>query len=184
MSASKKIIWKGILRYVFIRVDRLEIHSVMLVFLTSFLNCWPTNVLSGWTLLTPPLTCVNKYMYLTAVLRIRIRDPVPFWPLDPGSGIGFFRIPDLGSRIPNSYFWELSDNFLGKKYYNSLKIDPNFFLQHFKSKIIQFCEIYGSKKKGMTTNFFSPLSFIAVFGSGIRDPRSGIRDPGSGIRDG
>ncbi len=30
----------------------------------------------------------------------------------------------------------------------------------------------------MTTNFFSPLSFVAVFGSGIRDPRSGIRDPG------
>jgi hypothetical protein len=28
------------------------------------------------------------------VLRIRIRDPVPFLPLDPGSGIGFFRIPD------------------------------------------------------------------------------------------
>jgi hypothetical protein len=26
-------------------------------------------------------------------------------------------------------------------------------------------------KKGMTTNFFSPLSFAAVFGSGIRDPR-------------
>ncbi len=23
-----------------------------------------------------------------SVLRIRIRDPVPFWPLDPGSGIG------------------------------------------------------------------------------------------------
>jgi hypothetical protein len=30
-------------------------------------------------------------------------------------------------------------------------------------------------------NFFSPLSFVAVFGSGIRDPRSGIRDPGSGM---
>ena len=29
-----------------------------------------------------------------SVLRIRIRDPVPFWPLDPGSGISFFRIPD------------------------------------------------------------------------------------------
>jgi hypothetical protein len=53
-----------------------------------------------------------------------------------GSGIGFFRIPDLGSRIPNSYFGELSDNFLGKKFYNSLKIGPNFFLQHFKTKII------------------------------------------------
>jgi hypothetical protein len=25
---------------------------------------------------------------------VRIRDPVPFWPLDPGSRIGFFRIPD------------------------------------------------------------------------------------------
>jgi hypothetical protein len=35
----------------------------------------------------------------------------------------------------------------------------------------------------MTTNFFSPLSFVAVFGSGIRDPRSGMgknQDPGSG----
>ncbi len=32
-----------------------------------------------------------------------------------GSGIGFFRIPDLRSRIPNPYFRELSGNFLGKK---------------------------------------------------------------------
>jgi hypothetical protein len=34
------------------------------------------------------------------------------------------------------------------------------------------------------TNFFSPLSFVAVFGSGIRDPGSGMsknQDPGSGI---
>jgi hypothetical protein len=31
---------------------------------------------------------------------MRIRYPVPFRPLDPvpGSGIGFFRIPDLGSQ--------------------------------------------------------------------------------------
>jgi hypothetical protein len=38
----------------------------------------------------------------------------------------------------------------------------------------------------MTTNVFSPLSFIAVFGSGIRDPASGMgknQDPGSGIWD-
>jgi hypothetical protein len=36
----------------------------------------------------------------------------------------------------------------------------------------------------MTTNFFSLLSFVAVFGSGIRDPGSGMgknQDPGSGI---
>jgi hypothetical protein len=33
----------------------------------------------------------------------------------------------------------------------------------------------------MTTNFISPLSFVAVFGSGIRDPvwvKIRIRDPG------
>jgi hypothetical protein len=30
----------------------------------------------------------------------------------------------------------------------------------------------------MITNFFSPLSFVTVFGSGIRDPGSEIRDPG------
>ncbi len=40
-----------------------------------------------------------------------IRDLVPFWPLDPGS---------------QTIFWELSDNFLGKKFHNSLKIYPNF----------------------------------------------------------
>jgi hypothetical protein len=35
-----------------------------------------------------------------AVLRIRIRDPVPFWPLDHG-----YVFPDPGSQILNSYFW-------------------------------------------------------------------------------
>jgi hypothetical protein len=35
----------------------------------------------------------------------------------------------------------------------------------------------------MTSNFFSLLSFVVVFGSGIRDPGSEIRDPGSEIRD-
>jgi hypothetical protein len=40
-----------------------------------------------------------------------------------------------------------------------------------------------SPKKGTTTNFFSPLSFIAVFGSGVRDPgwvKIRIRDKHSG----
>ncbi len=41
-----------------------------------------------------------------AVLRIRsLFDP---WIRDPEWV--FFRIPDLGSRIPNPYFWELCDN--------------------------------------------------------------------------
>ncbi len=57
-----------------------------------------------------------------------IQDLVPFWPLDPGSGMGFFWIPDLGSQIPTPYFEELFDNYFGKNFYNSLKIGPNFFL--------------------------------------------------------
>ncbi len=78
-----------------------------------------------------------------------------FDPWNPGSGIGFFRLPDIGSRIPNPYFWELSDNFLGKKFYNSLKIGPNFFLQHFKTKIICNFVKFVATLKVMTTNFFS-----------------------------
>jgi hypothetical protein len=70
----------------------------------------------------PKLLQRREKSFLYAVLRIR--DPVPFWSLDPGSGIGFF-------RIPNPYFWQLTDNFLGKMFKNSLKIDPNFFLQLF-----------------------------------------------------
>jgi hypothetical protein len=39
--------------------------------------------------------------------------------------------------------------------------------------------IFVATKKGRTTNFFSPLSFVAVFGTEIRDPewtKIGIRD--------
>ncbi len=57
---------------------------------------------------------------LHAVFRTRIRDQVPFWLLDPGSGIGLFRVPDLGSWIPNPYFWELGYRFLVKNFNNSL----------------------------------------------------------------
>ncbi len=102
------------------------------------------------------------------MLRIRIWDPVPFWPLDPGS------------HIPNPYFWELSDNFLGKKFYNALKIGPNFFLWHFKTKnYFQFCEICGYINKVWQEIFFHP-SLLLLF----LDPGSGMgknQDPGSGI---
>ncbi len=57
------------------------------------------------------------------------------------------RISYPGSRIPNSYFWELSDDFLGKKFYNSLKFGPKFFLQQFKNKIIlNFVKFLATKK--------------------------------------
>ncbi len=58
----------------------------------------------------------------------RIRDPEEVYS---GS-----RISDPGSRIPNPYFLQLGDKFFGKKFYNSLKTGPNFFLQHFKNKLI------------------------------------------------
>jgi hypothetical protein len=97
------------------------------------------NTLARLNIALDAATAAGKFTHwlhlvlLLAVLRIRIRDPVPFWPLDPGSGIGFSRIPDLGSRIPNPYFRELNDNFLGKKLNNSLKIVPNFFSSAFQT---------------------------------------------------
>jgi hypothetical protein len=48
---------------------------------------------------------------------LRIRDPVPFRPLDPGSGMGIKSRSGYGIRIrdehPGSYFRELENNFLG-----------------------------------------------------------------------
>jgi hypothetical protein len=59
----KKFTCKGTLRQVFIRVYRLEIQSVMLVFFRpSFVNCCSSNLLSGSTM---PLPCVNKYTVYT-----------------------------------------------------------------------------------------------------------------------
>ncbi len=54
--------------------------------------------------------------------KSRIRDPVPFWPLDPGSGMGRKSASGSGIRDeqPGSYFLELRNHFLGLKYFNSL----------------------------------------------------------------
>ncbi len=57
-----------------------------------------------------------------------------------------------------------------------------FFLPFQKYNNLIFCDICGYKK-GRTTNF-SPFSFVAVVGCGIRDPGSWMDknpDPGSGI---
>jgi len=91
--------------------------------------------------------CYRVFQEWKTVLRIQIRDLVLFWPLDPGSGIGFFRIPDLGSRIPNPYC----------------------FCHLFKKKIIFNLVIYVATKKVGQQICFAPFSFVAVFGSGIRD---------------
>ncbi len=99
-------------------------------------------------------------------------DQVPYDTNRQKLNLVFF--PDPGSRItdPNPIFLELSDKFSGKMFYNSLKTGPNFFLQQFKNKIIFNFVKFEATKKDLTTNFFSPLSFVAVF-----DPESGINIP-------
>ncbi len=90
--------------------------------------------------------------------------------------------PDPGSRIPNLYFWELCDNFLGNKFYKFFKLAKFFSSTLKKWNNLQFCEICGYIKR-YDKIFFSPLSFVPVFGFRIREPRSVIRNPRSGIRD-
>jgi hypothetical protein len=74
--------------------------------------------------------------------------------LTPGSsGIQNRFFPNPGSRISDSgsqthIFESLMTIFWGKKFYNSLKIGPNFFLQHFKNKIIyNFAKFMATKKR-------------------------------------
>jgi hypothetical protein len=117
-------------------------------------------------------------------LVISVADPGSGAFLTPGSGIRNRFFPDLGSRIPDPYFWELSDNLLGKSFINLWKLAQIFF---FSISEIQFSILWNLwlQKKVWQQFFFSPLSFVAVFGSEIRDPKPGceIRDPRCGIRD-
>ncbi len=48
-----------------------------------------------------------------------IRDPMPFWPLDAGSGWVKIRI-QIRDKLPGSYFRELKNHFFDLKYLNSL----------------------------------------------------------------
>ncbi len=67
-----------------------------------------------------------------------VADPGSGAFLTPGSGIRNRFFLDPGSRIldPNPIFLRNLLTILVKKFYNSLKIGPNFFLQHFKTEII------------------------------------------------
>ncbi len=128
--------------------------------------------------------CFLRRSACYSVLRIRIWDPgtSAFLTLDPDPWSGIDFSPNPRSRIPdpNPIYLELNDKFLGTKFYNSLKIGPNFFLQHLKNKNnFQFCEICGYKKKVWQLIFFHPSLLLLFLDPGfwIRDPRSGIRDP-------
>jgi hypothetical protein len=67
----KKLTCKGTLWHVFIRVYRLEIQLVMLVFRPSFVNCCLSKLLSAWFNSPPfPLHCVKNYTaYTDAVCK-------------------------------------------------------------------------------------------------------------------
>jgi hypothetical protein len=105
-----------------------------------------------------------------------------------GSGSGVFLTPgswirnrfqvDPESRIPDPkpQTHIFSDNFLGKKFYNSLKIGHNFFLQHFINKIIFNFVKFMATKKGMATNFFRPSLLLLFLDPGSRMGKN--QDPG------
>ncbi len=85
----------------------------------SGLKFFESEVIAPLSCCLPPPPVLHILLFYTRhifnfpsshpVLRIRIRYPVPFWPLDPGSGVFFSgsRITDLGSRIPNHIFESL-----------------------------------------------------------------------------
>jgi hypothetical protein len=60
------------------------------------------------------------FLWWFAVLRIRIQDPVPFWPLDPAfwSKLRLLSVPDIGSRIHKQQQKRLLDTEV-KKYSGS-----------------------------------------------------------------
>ncbi len=61
MTSSKKLTSKGTSRHLFIRVYRLEVHSVLLVFSTQFLNLLPLQPSLWFNSPPSPRPCVNKY---------------------------------------------------------------------------------------------------------------------------
>ncbi len=92
---------------------------------------------------------------------------------DPGDPECYFRISDPGSQTHIAkrlvtIFWVKSTIILCEM------AKKNFFTcSKIKNKIIFSFVIFGTPKKGWTTNF-SPFSFVAVVWSGIRDRGSGM----------
>jgi hypothetical protein len=82
---------------------------------------------------------------------------------DPGSG----SFPYFGSQIPNPYFGQLNDKFLGKSAIILSVMTKKTFLYLLKNKIIYFMIFVATK-----INFSS--SYGAVLGSGIRNPGFGM----------
>jgi hypothetical protein len=100
------------------------------------------------------------------LVRGSVADPDPgfsaFLTSGPGSGIRNRFFPDSGSRIPHPYFFELSDKFLGKKFYNSIiENSPKFFF--FKNKIILNFVKFEAAKNVTVQQFFFHSYFLLLF---------------------
>jgi hypothetical protein len=87
----------------------------------------------------------NTSFYYSILLWASVADPGYGAFLTPGSGIRNRFFPDPGSQ--SHIFESLVTIFWAKKFYNSLKIGPNFFLQHLKNKIIFNFEKFVATKK-------------------------------------
>jgi hypothetical protein len=123
----------------------------------------------------PPRPPPNpQYVWIVAVLRIRIRNP--------GSGA----LLTLGSGIRNRFFEGLVTIFWVKTSIILGKLSQNFFLQHIKNKIVLSFVKFVATKNGLTQKIFHRCLLLLFLdpGSGMgknQDP--GIRDkhPGSGL---
>jgi hypothetical protein len=150
--------WSGVRCWV-LRHSRLGIRS------TSFRHTASAS--------SPSFTTEQKLWSIRQGSSVADPDPGSGAFLTLGSGIRNRFLPVPRSRIPDPKQIYL-DNFLGKKFYNSLKIGPNFFLQHFKNKIIYNFLKFVAKKRYDKIFFFTSLFFSCFW---IRDPGSGINIP-------
>ncbi len=83
------------------------------------LQHWYQGRISGSWNKDQHLHLFSWYRYPSAVLRsLRIRDPVPFWLLDPGSGMGKKPGIPIRDEQPGSYSECLETIFLGKNTLN------------------------------------------------------------------
>ncbi len=72
----------------------------------------------------------NSSATLKSVLRIQIRNPVPFWPLDPKAWMGKNQISGSGMNIPDHISESLETNFWVKILEFFMRIrDPESFRQ-------------------------------------------------------
>ncbi len=81
---------------------------------------------------------------------------------DPDPGSGALLIPG-SEKVFSGSQTHIFDNFLGKKFYNSLKMDPHFFLQTSKNKIFYNFVKFVDIKKGFDNKFFYTPLFCYCF---------------------